>query len=74
MASTMSHLVFILASVVAAGGFADGLSSQRALKALRHQDLDLVDVNFDWLDSPTIRFVHKIHVLMTTVCSPSKQL
>ena len=65
MASTMSHLVFILASVVAGGGFADGLSSQRALKALRHQDLDLVDVNFDWLDTPTIRFVQKNHILMT---------
>ena len=60
----MSHLVFILASVVAGGGFADGLSSQRALKALTHLDLDLVGVNFDWLDSPTIRFVLRIKFIL----------
>ena len=46
--------------LVAGEGFASALSRQRALKNLRHQDLNLVEANFDWLDSPTIRFVRNL--------------
>ena len=53
-------LNFALVSMAAGEGFGGGLSNQKALKSLRHQDLNLVDANFDWLESPTIRFVLKI--------------
>ena len=52
-------LNFALVSMAAGEGFGGGLSNQKALKSLRHQDLNLVDANFDWLKSPTIRFVQK---------------
>ena len=57
MTDMFLHFTLILASLVAGNGFASGLSNQRALKSLGHQDLNLVDANFDWLQSPTIRLV-----------------
>ena len=65
MARTISYCA-VLSSVVAGNGFGSGLSNQRALKSLKHQDLTLVDANFDWLDSPTIRFVFE-----SNVCDPN---
>ena len=47
--SLVSHLG------IASGGFSKGLSRQRALKSLSHQDLNLAEASFDWLDSPAIR-------------------
>ena len=41
----------------ASGGFSRGLSRQRAFKSLSHQDLNLVEATFDWLDSPAIRWL-----------------
>ena len=60
MKITGTILNFALVSIVAGEGFASGLSRQKALKSLRHQDLNSVDANFYWLKSPTIRFVLKI--------------
>ena len=53
---------FIITIVIADGGFSKGLARQRALKSLSHQDLNLMDVTFDWLDSPTIRFAFTYHM------------
>ena len=64
MKITGTILNFTLVSMVAGEGFASGLSRQKALKSLRHQDLNLVDANFDWLESPTIRFVHNLNLLL----------
>ena len=64
MKITGTILNFALVSIVAGEGFASGLSRQKALKSLRHQDLNLVDANFDWLESPTIRFVHNLNLLL----------
>ena len=54
--------------LVAGEGFASALSRQKALKSLRHQDLNLVEANFDWLDSPTIRFVRNLKILLNLMC------
>ena len=61
-------LNFALFSMAAGEGFAGGLSKQKALKSLRHQDLNLVDANFDWLESPTIRFVRKLKISSEILC------
>ena len=68
MKITGTILNFALVSIVAGEGFASGLSRQKALKSLRHQDLNLVDANFDWLDSPTIRFVHNFKIFSKILC------
>ena len=49
--------------LVAGEGFASALSRLKALKSLRHQDLNLVEANFDWLDSPTVRFVRNLKIV-----------
>ena len=56
MTDMFLRFALIFAPLVAGDGFASGLSNQKALKSLTHQDLNQVNANFDWLESPTIRF------------------